>query len=269
MNSYLQPPPQPSAAAPTWWNTLTLIGGGIASAAMTVGGAVLTVASTVVHSVASKTTEATATSSAAPSNPSPPPVSAAASTRSESSSPLLIAEKLRSEAHALKSIRDQHYNDSQACFGRGDRPGAKTASERRNQTQQQIVQLRAQAAELLYAHHNAGRDLREIDLHGLYVEEALAQLQRRINAIEKRLRSRPTESQPALKLPFRLTVIVGRGNHSRDKISKLRPAVDQLIQQHRLRVYADMPNPGCVTVEFGSNQPAGWVGRITDSCAIM
>jgi DNA-nicking Smr family endonuclease len=203
----------------------------------------------------------------------PPPVAGASLV-----DPILRAEQLRAEAHALKLNRDHHYRDSQAAFARGDGAAAKLASDRRKQTQQRIEALRAQAATVLFAHYNHGRPLNEIDLHGLYVEEALIALRTRINACEKRLRTAGSLTNAAagtnggqapLPSVHLLVVIVGRGNHSRDKIAKLRPAVEELIRTHRLRVHADTPNDGCLTIEFGSKEPSGWVGRITEACAIM
>jgi len=268
MSQQLQPRPSglssstapPIAEPPSWWNTITLIGGAVGSAALTVGGALASVAGSALSSVATAASAAVAASaSAAPAAPTD-------SAPGSAGDPILRAEQLRAEAHALKRNRDQHYADSQACYARGDGAGAKAASERRKQTQQRIESLRAQAATLLFAHYNAGRPLGELDLHGLYVEEALAQLRLRIDACEKRLRRPPSDAEPHVRM---LVVIVGRGNHSRDKVAKLRPAVEELIRAHRLRVHLDTPNPGCLTVEFESKEPSGWVGRVTDACVVM
>jgi hypothetical protein len=274
-------PPTASAAVappsepPTWWNTVTLIGSTVGSAAFTVGSVLVSTASSAVVSAAGAVSAAVVARStgSAPAEDAafaPPPVAGASLV-----DPILRAEQLRAEAHALKLNRDHHYRDSQAAFARGDGAAAKLASERRKQTQQRIEALRAQAATLLFAHYNHGRPLNEIDLHGLYVEEALTALRTRINACEKRLRTAgsltatPSDVHPSLPSVHLLVVIVGRGNHSRDKIAKLRPAVEELIRTHRLRVHADTPNDGCLTIEFGSKEPSGWVGRITDACAIM
>ncbi len=248
------------------------IGSAVGGAAVTVGAALLSAATVAVHSVASATAAATAPTPVVAAAPRSFAEAASASTDrapADAAASLLHAEHLRAEAHALKVERDRHFAESQACFSRGDGAGAKAASDRRKQTQQRIELLRAQSAELLYAHHNAGRGLHELDLHGMYVEEALAQLQRRIDAVEKRLRTPATAAQPALAVPFMLVVIVGRGNHSRDRIAKLRPAVEKLIEQHRLRVHGDTPNAGCITIEFGSKEPIGWVGCMVESCAVM
>ena len=236
-----------SAAAPAagggWWGTLVSIRQVIAVA----GAAVYAVASAFAPSCQAASAETTA--AAPPANP------------------IEHAENLRSEAHALKVDRDRHWKDSQDCYARGDGAGAALASGQRKATQTRIEQLRAHAAKVLFQHHNQGCGLGEIDLHGLYVEEALAQLTRRIEACEQRLRSPASSSSGPPVL--RLVVIVGRGNHSRDKVAKLRPAVEELIRTHRLRVHADTPNSGCLTIEFQSKEPSGWVGRVTDACAIM
>jgi hypothetical protein len=81
--------------------------------------------------------------------------------------------------------------------------------------------------------------LTEIDLHGLFVEEALERVEQRIRLC----RSRSIDH---------LIVIVGRGNHSANGISRLKPAVTKLITEHQLRCTPNRPNSGCLYIEFVS-----------------
>ena len=237
-----------ASSAGSWWGT-------IAHASQVIGSNMLAGASAAVSFLAAT---AAATVAAAPS--------AGSNSSSAPADPLARAEALRAEAHRLKADRDRFYKASQDCYARGDGAGAKLASDQRKQVQSRIDSLRSQAATLLFAHHNSSLGLDQIDLHGLFVEEALKQLTLRIESCERRLRAPPTDGIVVRQL----VVIVGRGNHSRDKIAKLRPAVEQLIAKHQLRVHLDQPNSGCLTIEFQSPKPSGWVGAMMgDHCIVM
>lgn len=236
-----------SSSSGSWWDTF-------ASVSQVIGSNVLAGATAAVSFIAAT---AVATVAVAPS--------AVAAITGSSADPLARADILRAEAHRLKADRDRHFQASQDCYARGDGAGAKLASDQRKQVQSRIDSLRAQAAALLFAHHNAERGLDQIDLHGLFVEEALKQLTIRIESCEARIRAPPADGIVVRSL----VVIVGRGNHSRDKVAKLRPAVEQLIAKHQLRVTPDQPNAGCLTIEFGSSKPSGWVGAIGEHCIVQ
>lgn len=59
-------------------------------------------------------------------------------------------------------------------------------------------------------------------------------------------------------------LITGWGNHSKDGLAKIKPAIQGLCHREQ-RVMVDKPNVGCMTVELGvSRANVGW-----DNCVIM
>jgi hypothetical protein len=86
-------------------------------------------------------------------------------------------------------------------------------------------------------------------------KEALNRVEERI-AVLQRL---PGQQQ--------LVVIVGRGSHSRDGISKLRPAVSQLMDRYMFSVERDKPNVGCLLVTFDGKKE--FRGNWWDACSIL
>ncbi|ELU04304.1 hypothetical protein CAPTEDRAFT_117132, partial [Capitella teleta] len=66
-----------------------------------------------------------------------------------------------------------------------------------------------------------------LDLHGLHVDEALEVLRSILAAKRK---GRPSRNQR----PY-LTVITGRGNHSRRGVARLRPSIMDYLQRNNFR----------------------------------
>ncbi|KAG1144995.1 hypothetical protein G6F36_015205 [Rhizopus arrhizus] len=114
------------------------------------------------------------------------------------------------------------------------------------------------AAEYMYAKKNQGRPINEIDLHGLFVAEARQKVE---EAIQRCQNSKQTH----------LIIIVGRGLHSPGQISKLKPAIIQLVNKYNISCQPDIPNPGCLYIEFGKGKgDLSWLDRMAYSgCFIM
>ena len=83
-------------------------------------------------------------------------------------------------------------------------------SERGKELDAQAKKLHDQAAHAIYLHRNGGRPDNYIDLHGLFVEEALRFLKERLKTFA------PGE---------KLEVVTGAGHHSEDHQAKIKPAV--------------------------------------------
>ena len=125
----------------------------------------------------------------------------------------------------------------------------------------QCDEANARAAALALAQHNTGRSLGELDLHGLRVKEAIAEVEKAIAAARA---SNPPQQ--------RLVLIVGKGLHSADGVPKLKPAIEGLVRRHNLRVTPGVPNAGCILVEFVKPSERGWAGDVlawmTRGCVI-
>ena len=99
-------------------------------------------------------------------------------------------------------------------------------------------QYNRQARDFIFRENNAeGRVAGDtIDLHGLFVEEAEEVLEERIKAGKQRGEDH-------------LHVIVGKGNHSRDHVQKIKPRVEQVCQQLGLQ-YRTEENEGRMFVNL-------------------
>jgi DNA-nicking Smr family endonuclease len=109
------------------------------------------------------------------------------------------------------------------------------------------------AADIIFASHNpaAERSLAQVDLHGLYVQEALSRVESHIAACRN--------------AGIKSTVVVtGRGNRSRDGLAKIKPAVETFLKKENLRAELGIPNEGCVTVWLDvKEEETGW------GCVVM
>ena len=75
-----------------------------------------------------------------------------------------------------------------------------------------------------------------IDLHGQFVEEAE-------DILEQRIRAAQSQGQTHLH------VIVGKGNHSRDHVQKIKPRVEQVCQELGLK-YQTEHNEGRIYIDL-------------------
>ncbi|KAF5830322.1 hypothetical protein DUNSADRAFT_14753 [Dunaliella salina] len=126
---------------------------------------------------------------------------------------------------------------------RGQHELAKKKSEEGKKLDSQAKKHARKAADATFAQNNTGRPANEVDLHGLYVDEALERVEKAIsNARWSQLLRCPVAKD--------ITFIVGKGLHSQDGVAKIRPAVLKLVNRYYLRVTEDTPNAGCIHVEF-------------------
>ena len=105
-----------------------------------------------------------------------------------------------------------------------------------------------QAAELIFSHYNRDQPETTIDLHGLYVSEAVKYLEERVN-------------QCRAKKCQQLTVITGAGNNSVNRIPKIKPEVEAFARKHQLKVTS---YSGHLIFDLSTNQP----GKI-DGCILF
>ena len=124
---------------------------------------------------------------------------------------------------------------------------AKELSEAGKQHQNKMKFLNEKASKAAFSHRNSSSDLGTIDLHGLYVAEAIATTEERI----KLLRSK----HPNIKA---LVVVTGAGLHSENGVAKLKPAIEAMMTKHNVAVTPDRPNHGCLHVDLYPTKP-GWV----------
>ncbi|KAN0091167.1 Smr domain containing protein [Tylopilus felleus] len=104
-----------------------------------------------------------------------------------------------------------------------------------------MEKLNAEASAAIFKENNQDRDACEVDLHGLYVKEAIAYSDKTITDARRR-------ADPEVRL------IVGQGNHSEGGVSRLKPAIQEDLQSRGYRVDVDPKNAGVLIVRLGERR---------------
>ena len=91
------------------------------------------------------------------------------------------AESLRRQARQCKSEAEATSQQSQREYRSGRKAEAKTLSVQKKYLYSQMNEKNDRAAALIFEHFNRNLPDHFIDLHGLYVLEALTYLQQKIN----------------------------------------------------------------------------------------
>lgn len=87
-----------------------------------------------------------------------------------------------------------------------------------------------------------------MDLHGLFVEEALRETEGAIgNARSQHL--------------TQLRLITGKGSHSPQSISRLKPAIEELMRRENLRARLEEGNSGVLVVELSDGGRSREIGE--------
>ncbi|CAG8574078.1 2502_t:CDS:2 [Gigaspora margarita] len=170
-------------------------------------------------------------------------------------------QRYRKLAHDEAQLRNDYFAQSQEAFRNHEKRKAKELSIKGKEHAKQMEIYNSMAVDVIFGENNKGRPMNEIDLHGLYVKEAMDKAESRIQYCK------------ANKIDH-LVIIVGRGKHS-SGLAKLKPAIINLMKKYQLRCTPDKPTVGCLYVEFGyPGEPIniGWfdtfISNITNSCII-
>ncbi|CAN6641690.1 hypothetical protein TRVA0_018S02696 [Trichomonascus vanleenenianus] len=154
-------------------------------------------------------------------------------------------KRLRDLAQKEHERRGHLVEQSKQCYQNGDGEEAKRLSNEAKKHGDKMDEYNRQAAEYAFRENNADSHEDEIDLHGLYVKEAIEILETRISACKSRGDSH-------------LDVIVGKGLHS-EHGAKIKPAVQQLCQKNHFKYAIDKHNAGVIVIDFtGSGGEVDW-----------
>ncbi|RLV90155.1 Smr domain-containing protein [Spathaspora sp. JA1] len=143
--------------------------------------------------------------------------------------------RLRREADRLYTKGNQLTQESQTAYKSDDEKLAYELAEQAKQTMNQASSISRLASEHIFRLHNKDKATDEIDLRGLFVKEATWYLKKRI-------------SQDVKINQSRLRVIVGRGVHSANRVSKLKPAVQDLCKELKLKYQIPINNNGLLVI---------------------
>ncbi|KAJ3881859.1 hypothetical protein F5879DRAFT_796715 [Lentinula edodes] len=171
---------------------------------------------------------------------------------------------LRKRANEEGDAMAQCFQESHDAYARGDGAGAKDLSNQGKDHQRKMEQLNKQASDWIYFASIQDSKPGEIDLHGLYVKEAI---ERTDYAIQDAKRRGDTE----------VHLIVGKGLHSSGGVAKIKPAIEELMQKHQLVAELDPNNAGVLLVQLGGHRDravgpdeiARRLNRDEEGCIVM
>ncbi|KAI0063651.1 DUF1771-domain-containing protein [Artomyces pyxidatus] len=152
---------------------------------------------------------------------------------------------LRARANAEGDAMARAFDESHAAYERKDGARAKELSNEGKAHQREMERLNGEASEWIFRGASLHTDSKpgEIDLHGLYVKEAIAYSDR---SIQEALQRGDSE----------IHLIVGKGLHSPHGAAKLKPAIEDLIRKHNLVAALDPQNAGVLIVQLAGGSGA-------------
>lgn len=155
-------------------------------------------------------------------------------------------QRLRSAANDAMNSRKRLAEESQRAYKSGDKAKAHELSEKAKKKLAEADDLNMQAAEYVFVQNNADSSSNEIDLHGLYVKEAMWILKKRmVHAAEH------GETE--------LRVITGKGVHSQNHVSKVKQGTIDLFEENGLKYHIPSKNEGVVVVQIDNSKiPQTW-----------
>lgn len=156
---------------------------------------------------------------------------------------------LRAQAQESMNMYQKLSQQSQNAYKQGEKSEAKKLSESAKQYRMQASRINEDAANYVFQQNNLDSSQEELDLHGLFVDEAEWIMKRRIYVAVR-------SNEPIIK------VIVGKGLHSEGHKAKLKPAMEDICEQYNLKHYLQSGNSGvmCISLENVQLQslPAEW-----------
>ncbi|KIM40052.1 hypothetical protein M413DRAFT_28588 [Hebeloma cylindrosporum] len=178
-----------------------------------------------------------------------------------------VSLRARANEHGDKMAKC--FQESHEAYARGDGAQAKELSNQGKDHQRKMVDLNKEASDFIFVENNKnlGQDSKpgEVDLHGLYVKEAIARADQAIQDATNRGQAQ-------------ICFIVGKGLHSQGGVAKIKPAIEELIQKHQLCAEIDPNNSGVLIVFINSGASQRGIGadeisrrleRDGESCTIM
>ncbi|KAG8741163.1 asparagine-linked glycosylation protein [Ceratobasidium sp. 428] len=149
-------------------------------------------------------------------------------------------QQLRSRAHEEGDAMAKAFDASHAAYEQGDGAEAKRLSDEGKRHKAEMERLNKEASDWIFQQVNMDSAPDELDLHGLYVKEAIARTESAVQAAQSR-----GDSQ--------IRIIVGKGLHSQGHAAKLKPAIEQLMVKYQLNAHIDPQNTGVLVVQLGGH----------------
>ncbi|WVF65287.1 hypothetical protein IAT40_000011 [Kwoniella sp. CBS 6097] len=162
-------------------------------------------------------------------------------------------QELRNKARREGDEAHRCFAESQQAYQSGDGARAHDLSVQGKEHQRKQDELDDQAGAWIYNENNKASPDGTIDLHGLYVKEAIERTEAAITSAQR-------AGQDELR------VIVGKGLHSAGGKAKIKPAVEDLMRKYNLSARLDEDNAGVLIVDL---QGRGGQGRSRDAGGLV
>ncbi|CAE6407147.1 unnamed protein product, partial [Rhizoctonia solani] len=125
-------------------------------------------------------------------------------------------QDLRSRAREEGDAMSRAFDASQDAYQSGDGAKAKELSNEGKRHKAEMERLNKEASDWIFEQVNLDSAPDELDLHGLYVKEAIERTEAAVEAAQTR-----GDQQ--------IRIIVGKGLHSQGRVAKLKPAIEELM----------------------------------------
>ncbi|KAL7415353.1 hypothetical protein BDY24DRAFT_382620 [Mrakia frigida] len=144
-----------------------------------------------------------------------------------------MRDRARKEGDSMRDC----FEKSKQAYSRGDGGAAHQLSEEGKSHQRRKQQIDQEARDWIYYQNNTDSPPGTIDLHGLYVKEAVEKSETEIQNAQQRG-------------DHEIKFIVGKGNHSASHVSKIKPAIEGLMDKYNLDARLDPHNSGVLIVNL-------------------
>jgi hypothetical protein len=144
--------------------------------------------------------------------------------------------KLRAEAQKFAEQRGELLGAATKAFESGDKAKAKELSDKGKEAGRQMEEANKKAAAVILKHRNDGHGDNYLDLHGLYLQEALDAFHAKMEHLKS--------SSGSEEIVFE--VIPGAGNHSKDKAIIKPKIIEELSKDKSVRF--EEKNAGSILV---------------------
>ncbi|KAJ1304413.1 hypothetical protein OPQ81_005561 [Rhizoctonia solani] len=173
-------------------------------------------------------------------------------------------QELRSQARKEGDAMARAFDASQEAYQSGDHAKAKELSNEGKRHKAEMERLNQEASNWIFQQVNLDSAPNELDLHGLYVKEAIERTEAAVQAAQNR-----GDEQ--------IRIIVGKGLHSQGNVAKLKPAIEDLMVKYQLNAHVDPNNAGVLVVQLGGRGQRGMdpnevtrrLERNDEQCVVM
>ncbi|WVR08847.1 hypothetical protein IAU60_005905 [Kwoniella sp. DSM 27419] len=145
--------------------------------------------------------------------------------------------ELRNRARHEGDEAHRCFAASQQAYQAGDGARAHDLSVQGKEHQRRQDELDDEAGAWIFNENNKASPADTIDLHGLYVKEAIERTESAILAAQR-------SGQDELR------IIVGKGIHSQNHKAKIKPAVEDMMRKYNLSAHIDPRNTGVLIVDL-------------------